>query len=181
VGKVQQVMPEHLIVKRDGSHYKVHKDTVVHNSRTGYTREELNEISIPVAKHAYHTRQNRGVDAMNKGDYKTALPQFHKALKTQRLLSKKYERDDKSETVKEEVIAEDAISHLQRVRAFKTSQPLQHKDGTKTKVDPTTANALLTVHAAMHPDNKQKFADALEHSQPKFHKILDFAWKQVQE
>ena len=314
VGKVQQVMPEHLIVKRDGSHYKVHKDTVVHNSRTGYTREELNEdntiikpeelfhqpknskyrvgdkvsytmasgnqhkrgkivqvgvnhvvvhrkepgggkygyhyrvphdaivhhermgesvelneISIPVAKKAYHTRQNRGVDAMNKGDYKTALPQFHKALKTQRLLSKKYERDDKGETVKEgasitphsfldtmiraamshatkkpgavlkkggkvvtpevlktpyqktqeAVIQEDAISHLKKVVAFKTSTPLYHKDGTQTKIDPQTANALLTVHNSMNPENQRKFADHLEHSKPKLAKMLDFAWKQI--
>lgn len=116
VGTVRQIMPEHLVVKRDGSHYKVPKDSVVHNSRTGYTREELNE---------------------------------------------------------------DAISHLQKVKTFQTDKPLYHKDGSQTKVDPTTANALLTVHQALHPDNRKKFADALEHSKPKFHKMLDFAWKQV--
>lgn len=140
---------------------------------------QLNEISIPKASQAYHARQQQGLDAMNKGHYGAALPHFKKALDTMRHRSKKYEREDKGETVKESVIAEDAISHLQRVRSFKTSQPLNHKDGTKTKVDPTTANALLTVHAALHPDNKQKFADSLEHSQPKFHKMLDFAWKSV--
>lgn len=74
---------------------------------------------------------------------------------------------------------EDAISHLQRVKAFNTNSPLRHKDGTQTHIDPTTANALLTVHDALHPDNQKKFADALEHSKPKFHKMLDFTWKQV--
>jgi hypothetical protein len=76
-------------------------------------------------------------------------------------------------------IQEDAISHLQKVKAFATDKPLYHKDGSQTKVDPTTAHALLTVHGALHPDNRKKFADALEHSQPKFHKMLSFAWKQV--
>ena len=116
VGTVKQVMPEHLVVKRDNSHYKVPKDTVVHNSRTGYTREELNE---------------------------------------------------------------DAISHLKKVVAFKTSTPLNHKDGTSTRIDPTTANALLTVHKSLHPDNQKKFADAVEHSKPQFARMLDFAWRQV--
>ena len=78
-------------------------------------------------------------------------------------------------------IQEDAISHLQKVKAFQTDKPLYHKDGSQTRIDPTTANALLTVHGALHPDNRKKFADALEHSQPKFHKMLDFAWKQVRE
>jgi len=145
----------------------------------GVSEEALNEISIPVAKKAYHTRQNRGVDAMNKGDYKTALPQFHKALKTQRLLSKKYERDDKGETVKEAVIQEDAVSHLKKVVAFKTSTPLYHKNGTQTKIDPQTANALLTVHGSLHPDNQKKFNDSCEHSKEGLAKMIDFAWKNV--
>lgn len=186
VGKVVKVDPEHLVVHRGekhsgkyGFHYKVPKGSIVHNSRTGYTREELNEISIPVATRAYHGRQQRGLDAMNKGDYSTALPHFKKALTTMRQRSKKYEREDKGDTVKEAVIQEDAISHLQRVRAFKTSTALNHKDGSQTKVDPQTANALLTVHAAMHPDNKKKFSDALEHSQGKFHKMASFSWAQV--
>ena len=234
-GKIVQVGVNHVVVHRKepgggkyGYHYRVPHDAIVHHERMGES-VELNEISIPVAKKAYHTRQNRGVDAMNKGDYKTALPQFHKALKTQRLLSKKYERDDKGETVKEgasitphsfldtmiraamshatkkpgavlkkggkvvtpevlktpyqktqeAVIQEDAISHLKKVVAFKTSTPLYHKDGTQTKIDPQTANALLTVHNSMNPENQRKFADHLEHSKPKLAKMLDFAWKQI--
>jgi hypothetical protein len=184
-GKIVQVGVNHVVVHRKepgggkyGYHYRVPHDAIVHHERMGES-VELNEISIPVAKKAYHTRQNRGIKAMNKGDYKTALPHFHKALKTQRLLSKKYERDDKGETVKEEVIQEDAISHLKKVVAFKTSTPLYHKDGTQTKIDPQTANALLTVHQSLHPENRQKFADHLEHSKPQFAKMLDFAWKQI--
>jgi len=179
VGKVQGVMPEHLLVKRNGSLYKVPHHKVVHNSRTGYTREGLNEISIPVATRAHNKRQNQGAAAVKKGDYTAALPLLKKAFATHRLRSKKYEREDKGETVKEEVIQEDAISHLQKVKAFKTSEPLRHKDGSQTKVDPTTAHALLTVYHGLHADNRKKYIDSLEHSQPKFHKVLDFAWKQV--
>jgi hypothetical protein len=79
----------------------------------------------------------------------------------------------------EAVIQEDAISHLRKVKEFHTDTPLHHKDGTHTRVDPTTAHALLTVHDAMHSDNQKQYADALEHSQAKFHRIVDFAWKQV--
>jgi len=81
--------------------------------------------------------------------------------------------------LKEEELSEDAISHLQRVKEFHTNLPLKHKDGTQTQVDPTTAHALLTVHQALHPDNRKKYADALEHSKSKFHKMLDFAWSNV--
>lgn len=186
-GKVVEIGQGHVKIHRKephggkyGYHYKVPHDAIVHNERMGES-VKLNEISIPKASQAYHARQQQGLDAMNKGHYGAALPHFKKALDTMRHRSKKYEREDKGETVKESVIAEDAISHLQRVRSFKTSQPLNHKDGTKTKVDPTTANALLTVHAALHPDNKQKFADSLEHSQGKFNRMCDFSWKQVHE
>jgi len=144
-----------------------------------HKEEVVNEISIPVASRAYHARQQRGLDAMNKGDYSTALPHFKKALTTMRLRSKKYEREVKVETVKEDVIQEDVISHLQKVKAFATNKPLYHKDGSQTRVDPTTANALLTVHGALHPDNRKKFADALEHSKGKFNRMLDFTWRQV--
>jgi len=98
--------------------------------------------------------------------------------------TKKNEKGDKFTLVPRSPnspINEDAISHLQKVKAFQTDKPLYHKDGSQTRIDPTTANALLTVHGALHPDNRKKFADALEHSQPKFHKMLDFAWKQVRE
>lgn len=78
-----------------------------------------------------------------------------------------------------ESLNEDAISHLRKVKEFHTSTPLRHKDGTQTRVDPTTANALLTVHDALHPDNQKKMSDALEHSKAKFHRMLDFAWKSV--
>lgn len=79
----------------------------------------------------------------------------------------------------EETLSEDAISHLTRVKNFATSTALKHKDGTQTKVDPTTASMLLTVHDALHPTNRQKFADHLEASKAKFHKMVDFGWKQV--
>lgn len=108
-------------------------------------------------------------------------------LRVQRVAKKQREAADREDwdqanaedSWKKKPLKEDAISHLQRVKAFKTDSPLRHKDGTQTKIDPTTANALLTVHDGLHPDNRQKFSDALEHSKGKFHKMLDFSWKQV--
>jgi len=181
VGKVKQVTPEHLVVKREGSHYKVGKDTVVHNTRTGYTREELNEISIPTATSAYYKRQAKGEEALEKKDYKSAIPHLSKAHRTIAFRAKKFARSDRGEIVKEETITEDVISHLKKVKEFGTDKPLYHKDGTQTRIDPTTARALLTVHGALHPDNQKKMADAMEHSNGKFHRILNFAWKQIKE
>lgn len=87
--------------------------------------------------------------------------------------------NERLSTERVDSLNEDAISHLKKVVAFKTSTPLYHKDGTQTKIDPQTANALLTVHKSLHPDNQKKFADALEYSKPQFARMLDFAWKQV--
>jgi len=87
-----------------------------------------------------------------------------------------YRPEEMNEAVE---LTENAISHLQKVKAFATDKPLYHKDGTQTRVDPTTANALLTVHSALHPDNRKQFADALEHSKGKFNRMLDFTWRQV--
>jgi hypothetical protein len=84
----------------------------------------------------------------------------------------------KEDEAKEDLY-EGVMSHLERVKSFQTDKPLYHHDGSQTKIDPQTANALLTVHKALHPDNQKKMADAMEHSKGKFHKIVDFAWKQV--
>lgn len=92
---------------------------------------------------------------------------------------KVHKSDVVDSTVKEEVIQEGVLSHLERVKSFQTDKPLFHHDGSQTKIDPQTANALLTVHGALHPTNQKKFTDALEHSKTKFHKMVDFSWKQV--
>lgn len=85
----------------------------------------------------------------------------------------------KQKPLKEETIQEDVIDRLRHIKDFHAVNHVQHDDGTRTTVDPTTAHALLTVHDALHPDNREKFASHLEHSKPKFKKMLDFAWKNV--
>jgi len=79
----------------------------------------------------------------------------------------------------EEVLEEDAISHLRSVKEFHTAKSLRHDDGSSTKVDPTTAHALLTVHDSLNDENKKKFSLLLKKSKPHFHKMLDFTWKSV--
>lgn len=85
-------------------------------------------------------------------------------------------RKEQEEIIEEEM---DAIAHLRSVKEFHTAKALKHNDDTQTKIDPTTAHALLTVHDALHDDNKKKFADHLVKSKGHFHKMLDFAWKSV--
>lgn len=74
---------------------------------------------------------------------------------------------------------EGVIARLRNIRDFHSIKHVRHADGTKTHVDPTTAHALLTVHDALKPEHQEKFAQHLEHSKPKFHKMLDFTWTQV--
>lgn len=187
VGTVRQIMPEHLVVKRDGSHYKVPKDSVVHNSRTGYTREELNEGMFNSTSYARskwmqdfnaHAKK-QGNPVLSKRDTDRAKNYFVSGHTPEEAFQKVLAGTQLTGKPLKEELNEDAISHLQKVKTFGTDKPLYHKDGSQTKVDPTTANALLTVHQALHPDNRKKFADALEHSKPKFHKMLSFAWAQV--
>lgn len=87
----------------------------------------------------------------------------------------------KAASMKEDadILTEDTISHLRKVVKFETNTPVRHNDGTSTKVDPTTASALLAVHDALSDENKRKFAEHLGKSKAHFHKMLDFAWKSV--
>jgi hypothetical protein len=45
-GKIHKVEPSHLVVKRGGYSYKVPHENVVHNERTGYRPEEMNEETM---------------------------------------------------------------------------------------------------------------------------------------
>ncbi len=146
-------------------------------SAAGVDKHNINEISIPLASWAYHERQSRGLDALKKGDYKTAVPYLKKAVKTIDLRSKMYKREQ--ERGIHESIESDPISTLRNIVHGHAISHMNHNNGTQTRVDPTTAKMLLTVHDALHPDNRMKFSGALKHSQSKFNKIVDFGWKQV--
>ena len=79
----------------------------------------------------------------------------------------------------EEAAEHGVIQRLRNIKDFHAIKHITHADGTKTHVDPTTAHALLTVHDALKPEGQAKFVQHLEHSKPKFHKMLDFTWKNV--
>jgi hypothetical protein len=205
-GKVVEIGQGQLKVHRRGEHggkygyhYIIPKSAVIHNERTGHVKEEVvNEISIQTASKALRARMRRSQEDLARSEQpagpfwkkafaKSALKHFNKAQDTARRIGKKVDAADAAsrakeqakKSVKEEVIQEDAISHLKKVVAFKTSTPLYHKNGTQTKLDPQTANALLTVHGSLHPDNQKKFNDSCEHSKEGLAKMIDFAWKQV--
>jgi hypothetical protein len=181
-GVIVKVGDDHVVVKRGKYPYKVKKTSIVKSSQT--PPKELNEISTELSTRAYHARQKRGREALKQKDYKGATSHFRKAMRTVDLRAKKYKKEHmgglvRESDLQERSINEDVISHLQKVKAFQTSAPLKHKDGSQTKVDPTTASMLLKVHGALHPDNQKKFTDHLEHSKPKFSKMLDFGWRNI--
>jgi len=109
--------------------------------------------------------------AISKLNLRTGNPDSKKAQAAKDALNR--------DPLDEQLFTEDAISHLQKVVKFETNTPLNHRDGKQTKVDPTTAKALLTVHGALSKENQSKFADHLEKSKDHFHRMLDFTWKQV--
>lgn len=82
------------------------------------------------------------------------------------------------ETMTEETLAlhHGPVGQLRSIRDNHQFGMVTHKDGTSSPVDATTAHALLTVHDKLKPENQQKFSDALEHSQGKLRKMVDFAW-----
>ena len=84
-------------------------------------------------------------------------------------------------SMKEESVEvnEDVMSHLHKVMIEVTDTPLWFQDGTSVKVDPTTAQALLTVHEALDSQNQLKFARLVGQSHDQFSKMLDFSWKHV--
>lgn len=145
--------------------------------------ESLDELNTPtlgsylsksveqVKGHQAPFKRYKGMSrAISKLNLRTGHPDPKKSQAAKDALNISEEQD---------VVVEGAIYHLHKVTQFETSAPLKHKDGTRTKVDPTTAKALLTVHAALSDDNKKKFADHLEKSKDHFHRMVDFTWKQV--
>lgn len=79
----------------------------------------------------------------------------------------------------EEVIEENVLHHLKSIVDSSQAKSIKFKDGSSSKVDVQTANAILKVHGALNDDNKQKVSDMAHKSKSHFKKVADFAWKHV--
>jgi hypothetical protein len=143
-----------------------------HESHFHRESEELNEGAADdkrqeQQKTLWAKRQKRW------GDWKSKQAKIQADMKT---AGSKRDYDDH---YMEEAAEHGVIQRLRNIKDFHAIKHITHADGTTTRVDPTTAHALLTVHDALHPDNQKKFADHLGHSGIKFNRMVDFAWKSV--
>ena len=85
-----------------------------------------------------------------------------------------------SSKIKEEVeLEEGVLDTVKKIVDSKQEQTVRFKNGKSIKVDPKTANALLTVHKALKPANAKKFAATLEKGERNFMSMVDFAMSNV--
>jgi hypothetical protein len=87
---------------------------------------------------------------------------------------------EKGSSVREEVeLEENAIHQLKDIVDNHSMKSIKHKDGSSSKVDVQTANAIMKVHGALNDENKKKIEDMIHHSKEHFGKVATFAWKHV--
>lgn len=79
-------------------------------------------------------------------------------------------------SVDEEEIFEAVIDDLKSIVKNKSMKEVKFADGTRMKVDMTTASAMTQVHDALNSANQKKFADAINKNQTMFMKMADFAF-----
>lgn len=75
------------------------------------------------------------------------------------------------------MVKEDVMSHLNDIVASGTGKRIIFEDGSSTKVERQTAQAILNVHDALNEENKEKVKDMAYKSKQHFMKVVDFAWK----
>lgn len=81
-----------------------------------------------------------------------------------------------SSKIKEEVeLKEGVVDTLKKIVSSKQPMDVKFKNGKSLKVDSKTANALLTVHGALKPENASKFRNNLETGPSQFMNMVDFA------
>lgn len=78
--------------------------------------------------------------------------------------------------VEAEEVSEAVIDDLKSIVKTKSMKEVKFADGTKMKVDMTTASAMTQVHDALNSANQKKFADAINKNQTMFMKMADFAF-----
>lgn len=75
------------------------------------------------------------------------------------------------------MVKEDVINHLNDIVASGTGKRIMFEDGSSTKVERQTAQAILNVHDTLNEENKEKVKDMAYKSKQHFMKVVDFAWK----
>lgn len=84
---------------------------------------------------------------------------------------------DRSQVMEEvEELEEGVLDTLKKIVKDKAAQNVKFSNGKSMKVDMTTANALVRVHASINPTNQKKFEAQLDKGPTSFMKMADFAF-----
>lgn len=75
------------------------------------------------------------------------------------------------------MVKENVMDHLNDIVASGTGKRIMFEDGSSTKVERQTAQAILNVHDTLNEENKEKVKDMAYKSKQHFMKVVDFAWK----
>lgn len=135
--------------------------------------EELDENKAIIK--VYQDMKAQGKKDHNILDYIGSMPKYKKVSRDQ--MAKIIGDAKRKGIFKEDTDLQEAvIDTLNSIVKKKQMQTVKFADGTKTKVDMTTANAMVKVHDALNSQNQKKFADAINKNETMFMKMMDFAF-----
>ena len=75
--------------------------------------------------------------------------------------------------------ATSVVTQLQDIIDQKSFKAVKTSDGKQTKVDMTTANAMLTVYKALNKQNQKRVDELMTKDKMGLLKFVDFAWNNV--
>jgi hypothetical protein len=75
-------------------------------------------------------------------------------------------------------LVENVMDNLKKIVTRHQASSVKFKDGSKLKVDATTAGIILQVHGALNTNNQVKLAQLVAKDKAGFAKMADFAFRQ---
>ena len=78
----------------------------------------------------------------------------------------------------EQALIENVMDNLKKIVTQHQASNIKFKDGSKIKIDATTANIILSVYGALNKNNQVKMAQLISKDKASFSKMSSFAFKQ---
>lgn len=147
-------------------------------SRPDSGEEDAADKKNPDRESHQKYRRARGLGNVSggHGNPKATIQAKDQHRKVQQFLKRKVVEDSYSYEI--DALEENAMDSLKKIVSRQTAETIRLADGSRLKVDMTTANALLGVHGALNVHNQKKMADTLNSNKAGFAKMSKFAFKQ---
>lgn len=156
-------------------------------SPTPSDEEEYDELDDDVEEKHQEVDAIRPLYVRDKlGQYSTSgtwsssgtMAQMIQQAATKNLQSEYVPEDGEVLGEEKEALEENAMDTLKKIVSRSTAETIRLADGSRMKVDLTTASALLGVHGALNIHNQKKMAEILSSNKAGFAKMSKFAFKQ---